>query len=300
MNNIRDLWLDLIGKPDKYEFDHTLKLVKIYHYPTYDVESYIQANGPSTTQRLMIAVPKNLKYPLPCVAVPFYYPEAMLGFDPETEKELDAYGNVAMMKHLLERGYIVASADSYHLTYIDSEKTISDFSRWRDAGTALKIKQPKWTGIGKLVFDTQLMLDVLSADTRVDSSRIGIIGHSLGGKMAFYTGCLDDRVKVIVASDFGIGWDQTNWDAIWYWGDKVKDFKAAGIDHSSLLSSAAPKPMLLIAGEYDNDESFEMMKRALGYDGAEDNLKIVNHATGHRPPREALQAGYDFLEMFLK
>ena len=45
--------------------------------------------------------------------------------------------------------------------------------------------------------------------------------------MAFYTGCLDERFKVILASDFGIGWDQTNWKDLWYWGSRVDELKAA-------------------------------------------------------------------------
>ena len=59
--------------------------------------------------------------------------------------------------------------------------------------------------------------------------------------MAFYAGCLDHRIKVIVASDFGIGWDQTNWNEAWYWGDRLKDVRARGMDHSDLLSLAGGK-----------------------------------------------------------
>lgn len=294
------MWLDLIGSPADPEFEKSLVLEKKYRLPEFDVELYTQANGKGTSQRIMIALPKDLSKPLPCVAVPFYYPEAMLGFDPETGEILEKYYPVAMMTHLVKRGYIVASADAYHLTYIRSEKNIADFSRWRDAATALRADNPGWSGIGKLVADTVLMIDVLAADPRVDHKRIAIAGHSLGGKMAFYTGCLDDRVKVILASDFGIGWDQTNWNEIWYWGKKVDELKAAGIEHSSLLGSVAPKPMMLIAGQYDNDESFEIMKRAGGYDGYEKNLRIINHATGHRPPEYALNAGYDFIDEYLK
>lgn len=300
MQNAREIWLSLIGYPTNYAFERKLILKKTYDYQTYYVELYVQANGPDTTQRLMMAFPKNVEGVVPCVAVPFYFPEAMLGFDPETGEPRAEHSAIAMMRHLVERGYAVATADCYHLTYIKTDDSVPSYSKWRLAALALNEEHPNWSGVGKLVADTRLVIDALAADSRIDSSRIGIAGHSLGGKMAFYTGCLDERVKVILASDFGIGWEQTNWQDIWYWGEKVEEFKTRGIDHSSLLGLFAPKPMMLLAGEYDNLESFELMKKAQGYEGFERNLRIVNHATGHRPPPFALEEGYRFLDEYLK
>ena len=291
MKCTRDFWLELIGYPTGYVFERTLTLKKTYDFDNYYVELYDQANGPRTSQRLIMAFPKKVVPPIPCVAVPFYFPEAMLGFDPETGEPCAEYADIAMMKHLVERGYAVASADCYHLTYIKTDDTVSAFAKWRAAALALRAEHPNWTGIGKLIADTRLVIDALAADERTDAARIGIAGHSLGGKMAFYTGCLDERVKVILASDFGIGWHQTNWQDIWYWGDKIGQIEKMGIAHSSLLGLFAPKPMMLLAGEYDNGESFEIMKRAPGYEGNEDKLQIINHATGHRPPPEVLGAG---------
>ena len=43
-----------------------------------------------------------------------------------------------------------------------------------------------------------------------------------------------------------------------------------------------------------------MMQRAKGYAGYEDRLAIINHASGHRPPMDALEKGYDFLDRYLK
>jgi len=182
----------------------------------------------------------------------------------------------------------------------EENKPDDGFNAWHSSAVKLRADHPQWTGMGKLVFDTQLMIDAMAADSRVDESRIGIAGHSLGGKMAMYTGCLDERIKVILASDLGIGWDQTNWNDIWYWGEKVDALKMAGLEHSSLLSAAAPKPFMLLAGEFDNEDSRAMMNRAAGYEGHEDNLQIINHATGHRPPTDVLEKGYDFLDKWLK
>ena len=145
-----------------------------------------------------------------------------------------------------------------------------------------------------------MLIDLVAADPRVDPERIGITGHSLGGKMAFYAGCLDSRIKVIVASDFGIGWDQTNWKDIWYWGDRLNEVKSRGMDHAGLLSLSGGKPFCLIAGQADNEESGVIMRRAKGYEKHPESLKLINHATGHRPPRSATEEGYRFLDRYLK
>ena len=110
----------------------------------------------------------------------------------------------------------------------------------------------------------------------------------------------DPRIRVILASDFGIRWEQSNWKSNWYWAEKVDSLTARGMDHAQLLGCAAPKPFCLLAGEFDNMDSWEMMCRAPGYAPGDGRLKIVNHATGHRPTKEALEAGYDFLDRWLK
>lgn len=299
MNELKAKWLRLIGEPDGYDFEPSFTLLKKYDHPEFDGELYLQKNGPDTFQRVFMVFPKNCQKPVPGVVVPFYYPEAMLGFDPETGEELPGFKNIEMLLHLVRRGYAAATADSYHLTYLRSDKERSDFSRWQDAAEALLKDHPRWTGVGKLVHDTKLLTDVLAADPRVDAEHLAISGHSLGGKMAFYSGCLDERFNVILASDFGIGWDQTNWKDLWYWGEKVDDMKAADIDHASLLGAAAPKPMFLLAGLYDNEESGVIMQKAPGYAGYEDRLVLLNHATGHRPPLDALEEAYCFLDKWI-
>ncbi|MBR4961060.1 MAG: acetylxylan esterase [Clostridia bacterium] len=293
-------WLARIGTPENYNFCPALQMTDTFTLPGCRGELYRQANGPDTVQRVMMLFPDTEAEKYPAVAVPFYYPEAMLGMDPFTGAPLSRFTGIEMMLHLVQRGYAVVSADAYHLTYRESDRERDDFHRWHEAAEALLRDHPGWTGIGKLTADTMLLVDALTADPRVDTDRIGIAGHSLGGKMAFYAGCLDERIRVILASDFGIGWEQTNWNDPWYWGDTVKLLQEEGMDHASLLSCAAPKPMCLLAGQFDDMSSYEMMCRAEGYEDFPEHLQIIHHAAGHRPPPEALEAGYAFLDRFLK
>jgi hypothetical protein len=216
----------------------------------------------------------------------------------ETLEEIPRFSPVAILNHLVQRGFIAITAEAYHLTYLQSELDRLEWTRWRNAGEALTADHPQWSGVGKLTADTRLLVDDLMNDERVDHSKIGIAGHSLGGKMAFYNGCLDDRIRVILASDFGIGWEQSNWQESWYWGEKLEQLKHEGLEHSSLLGCAGGKPFCLLAGKYDDDHSWEIMQKAPGY--TQSQLQIVNHATGHRPPWDALCQGYDFMDRYLK
>ena len=212
MDNLMESWLGMIGQPKEYRYQPSFELIKRVVHAEFDGELYRQANGPGTFQRTLLALPKNLSGRVPAVAVPFYFPEAMLGFELDTGELLPSYSGIEMMLHLLRRGFAVISADAYHLTYLASKRERNDFTRWHEAGAALLKDQPGWTGIGKLIADTRLLVDVLCQDPRIDSARIGIAGHSLGGKMAFYAGCLDTRVKAILTSDFGFCWEQSNWN----------------------------------------------------------------------------------------
>lgn len=296
--SLKQKWTDVLGTPSDLAGGKAV-LVSTFSHEEFDAEWYRQENGTGRSQRVLVLIPKALVGKAPAVAVPFYYPEAMIGYDPATGEELPRFQGVEMMLHLVRRGYIVASADAYHLTYIESDKARGDFSRWQDAADALRAEDPACSGMGKLVADTRLVIDLLAADARVDATRIGIAGHSLGGKMAFYTGCLDERIGAILASDFGIGWHQTNWDADWYFGKDAARLAAEGYEHAELLS-IAKKPFCLIAGLYDTDESYDLACRYGGYAEGDARLKFINHATGHRPPVWALEEGYDFLDTWLK
>ena len=126
-------------------------------------------------------------------------------------------------------------------------------------------------------------------------------GFGEGGKMAFYAGCLDPRVQVIVTSDWGIDWDGTNWNDPWYWGAaRVDAMKAAGRTHADLLAHADGKPFMLIAGKYDNATSARaVLDRVPAYRAHPERCVVLDHASGHRPPPDALAAGYRFLEKHL-
>ena len=292
-------WKSYLDVPEGYAYEPSVVLQDTFSFSGMDVEVLLQRNGPETYQRVFKVFPKYYDGLLPAVVVPFYFPEAMLGFELDGTP-LEKYAGIEMISHLVGRGFACISADAYHLTYVESDKPRETFSRWKDAGEALLADYPEWCGMGKLVADTRILIDLIEDDSRIDAGRIGIAGHSLGGKMAFYTGCLDKRVKAVLVSDFGFLWHQSNWEKPWYWGTKLDMLKMEGVSNVDILSCSDGRPFMLIAGQYDTNESYEAMKQADGYDDCHENLVFFNHGTGHRPTRESLEAGYDFLNKHLK
>ena len=292
---LRPEWEKRLRMPEDYLFAEELSLLKKYEFPRCNAELYLQKNGPATFQKVLKVFPKDLPEKAPAVVVPFYFPEAMLGFELETEEKLPSYGGITIMSDLAERGIITISAEAYHLTFLDLALPRNDFQRWKLAGTALKKAYPAWSGVGKLMADTRLLVDALEKDPRVDPEKIGIAGHSLGGKMAFYLGCFEPRIKVILTSDFGFCFEQSNYEAVWYWGDELEKMKKLQMAHWQLLEYSGNKPFALLAGQYDDARSLEMILHAKAYHEEPEKLCFIHHAAGHRPPGSALEKGYGFL-----
>lgn len=281
-------WACLLGARSAGEtFEPFLRMERFFSAPDFDGEIYFQKTEPDVEQRLLVMLPKKRSAPCPGVLMPFYYPERLAGcelaepFTPyPPEKQLIAWGTM-----LVKQGYIVYAPETFHLNLV-REGDRDDFSRWGRAAEALLRRHPRWTGLGKLVYDARLALDVMAQDRRVDAGKLAAAGHSLGGKLAFYTGCLDDRIRGMVCSDFGILWHQSNWQDPWYWGKKLTQLQADGMEQSQLLA-AAGKPMFLIAGSFDTEESLSALQAGDGF---------FHHATGHDPTPESIAAAWQFLE----
>ena len=109
--------------------------------------------------------------------------------------------NRAYAQELAERGYVTL-APNYPLL----------------AKYQPDLKKLGWkSGTLKAVWDNKRGLDLLASLPFVDGSKMGAIGHSLGGHNSVYTAVFDDRLKVIVSScgldsylDYYNG-DEKNW-----------------------------------------------------------------------------------------
>jgi pimeloyl-ACP methyl ester carboxylesterase len=174
--------------------------------------------------------------------------------------------------------------------------------RYQEAVANLALRHPKCTGLGKWVWDAQRLLDWLYTLPQVDRGRIGIIGHSLGGKMALYAGAMEERIRAVIFSEGGIGFSFSNYHDYWYF-DKSIDARDPAVDQHELIALLAPRPFLLIAGnEYDGDKSWHYVnaaRRVYGLFGDARRAGLFNHGKGHTPTPEAVRLSFDWFDRFL-
>ena len=161
---------------------------------------------------------------------------------------------------------------------------------------AVRHLPPGLTGLGKWISEAQNLVDYLVTRPDVDSKRIGIIGHSLGGKMALYAAAFDPRLAVIVSSEPGISLSFSNYEAFWYLGKQ----RPTDRDQQELLALIAPRPFLLIAGESsDGQKSWPYLQAAQAIYPNPQHLGMFNHRGGHTPTAQSVTHAMDWLERFL-
>ena len=161
----------------------------------------------------------------------------------------------------------------------------------------------------------------------VDPKRIGIVGHSYGGKWAMFASCLYEKFACAAWSDGGIVFDEkrsnVNFWEPWYLGfdPALKDQRKAGIpnernprtgpykklmaegrDLHELHALMAPRPFLVSGGSEDGPERWTALNHAVAVNkllGFENRVAMTNRK-GHSPTAESNEQLYAFFEWALK
>lgn len=214
---------------------------------------------------------------------------------------------------LAEGGYVTLAPVNYLWDYRGRpgvSPTFEDFTHLTEE--VLLKRYPRWTGLGKMVWDGLRAVDFLLTQTAVDPARLGCLGHSLGAKEALYSLAFDGRLKAGVSCEGGLGLPFTNWEAPWYLGAKIKS--RPDLEHHQLLALAAPRALLVLGGggqppapdaragaaDFIQDWSYlEAARPAYALHQAADHLGFLLHGHGHSVPPEAEEALYGWFERFL-
>jgi pimeloyl-ACP methyl ester carboxylesterase len=163
-------------------------------------------------------------------------------------------------------------------------------------------RHPGSRGMAKMLWDALRAVDLLESLDTVDRDRIGSVGHSLGAKEALYLAAFDERVKVTVSSEGGIGLGFSNWKAPWYLGEAILR-PGFPLENHQVLALVAPRAFLLLGGDSaDGDRSWPFIEAVLPiYDllGAPRRIGLLNHRKGHALPPEGEQRLYDWLSHYL-
>ena len=159
----------------------------------------------------------------------------------------------------------------------------------------------------------------------VDPNRIGIVGHSYGGKWALFASCLYEKFACAVWSDPGIVFDETrpnvNYWEPWYLGWDANVTRKRGVpsdanprtgpyrtmietgrDLHELHALMAPRPFLVSGGAEDPPQRWQALNHTLAVNkllGRSHRVAMTNRAT-HSPTPESNDQIYAFFEHFLK
>lgn len=166
---------------------------------------------------------------------------------------------------------------------------------------------------------------VLADIPKVDAERIGIVGHSFGGKWAMFASCLLEKFACAAWSDPGIVFDDTrssiNYWEPWYLGYHPKPWRKRGLitkenpavglypelrkqrkDLLELHVLMAPRPFLVSGGSEDPINRWQPLNHSIEVNHVlgKQNRVFMTNRPEHSPNAESNEVIYQFFEHFLK
>lgn len=242
----------------------------------------------------------------PAVITVFYEPETAIG---QGKPHRDfAY-------QLAKRGFVTLSIGTTEAT---EAKTYSLYYP--------SIENAEVQPLSMLAYAAANAWHVLAKVEGVDAERIGIVGHSFGGKWAMFASCLFEKFACAVWSDPGIVFDESKGSAVnywepWYlgyypppWNDTwrktgiIKNAKGLypklvkkGYDLHELHALMAPRPFLVSGGSSDPPERWKALNHTIAVNkllGYNNQIAMTNRPE-HSPNEESNEQIYRFFEYFL-
>lgn len=138
-----------------------------------------------------ILIPENpIATPCPAIVV-FHQHDGAFSKGKEEPVGLMRDPRQAFALNLVKQGYIAVAPDA--LCFSERQE-LSEYK------TSKMLQNMNRTLNGKYVWDISRLMDYLETRSEIDSSRIGIMGHSLGGLMAIYCGAYDARFKLVISN----------------------------------------------------------------------------------------------------
>lgn len=204
-------------------------------------------------------------------------------------------------RELAQRGYVVLAPD--YPGFGDLAKY--DFASDRYV-----------SGTMKGIFNHMRCVDLLQSLDEVDGTRIGVIGHSLGGHNSMFVATFDERLKVVVSS---CGWCPfhdyyggkiTGWTGNVYMprirDEYLLDPNKVPFDFYEVVGALAPRPFLSISPLRDANFDSNGVKKAIPvartvYDlyGASDRLQVRYPDCDHDFPDPGRREAYEFMDQAL-
>lgn len=242
----------------------------------------------------------------PAVITLFYEPETAVGLGGKPCRDFAL--------RLAERGFVALSLGTTRTT---RNRTYSLYYPSIDRATL----QP----LSALACAAANAWETLARFPEVDSTRIGVMGHSYGGKWAMFASCLWEKFACAVWGDPGVVFDETKGGYVNYWEPWYLGYypppwehtwseegpanargaypvlRREGRDLHELHALMAPRPFLVSGGCADGPERWTALNhtvavnRLLGYEG---RVAMTNRPL-HDPDSLSNEVAYAFFERWL-
>lgn len=163
-------------------------------------------------------------------------------------------------EQLVARGYGMAA-----LQYGDLAP--DDKNTFRNGVMTLYDNSYTWGALAAWGWGASRAMDYLATDARVDPARVGIVGHSRGGKAALWAGAQDERFTLVVSNESGEGGaalsrrgygetvERINTVFPYWFTAKYKEFngrpEALPVDQHMLLALIAPRALYVASADED-------------------------------------------------
>ncbi len=217
----------------------------------------------------------------------------------------------AYLDHLCRRGYVVIAPEHFVSGHRIPEEGPYETGRFYE-------KHPEWTAVGKFTYEHSIAIDVLETLDEVDDSRIGALGHSLGGHGTFFLAAYDERVKASASNCSATffrhnpnvtGWARDRW---YIYFKPIREGLLNGelppIDFHEIISLIAPRAFLDLSGLNDGHTPTQrqrvlmLMKVMEIYEleKAPENFGFYVHGRGHSVAHESRELMYGWMDTHLK
>jgi hypothetical protein len=211
---------------------------------------------------------------------------------------------------LARRGYVVLAVD----VISSGERIYPGFGEFDTGGFDRQF--PRWSAMGKMLHDHIRSVDYLTGLAEVDSSRIGTIGHSLGGYNAFFLQAFDPRIKAAVTSCgfvcmgtsmYPFRFARQEWFVHF---PNLRDYLRSGIvpcDMHEVMALCAPRPLFNYSARKDHifpdfwatDAGLKQVRRLYQAIGASERFEVVIGEGDHDFPDEIREQAYRWLDKWL-
>ncbi len=144
------------------------------------------------------------------------------------------------------------------------------------------------TLIGERVWDVCRAIDVLEAIPEINKDKIGVMGNSGGGTAAYYSACMEPRIKAVMPSCSVCSFrDSIAWKH--HCACNYIPGIAQYFDMGELAALIAPRPLVVVAGQKDDGfhidgvhKVYKTIEAIYSKAGAENNCRLIAGSEGHR------------------